>query len=301
MAVQLARRFDGEIVSVDSRQIYRGLDLGSGKDLAEYETVPYHLIDIADPHETFHLAAFLAAAREAIARIGERGKLPILAGGTALYLDALLNGYRLEEAETDWEKRAELDALSLEQLTAELRRYPEAAAAFSGWENKSRVRRALELAQAGKSKSVRAEAPAYQTLILGVYFPRQEVHARIAGRLEARFDAGMIEEVRRLHDEAGVPWAQLESFGLEYREIALYCQGKSTLAEMKQTLLFRIRQFAKRQDIWFRKMEREGRPIHWLRQDRFREAAELVETFLAGRELPVPDFRMMDTFYGRRS
>ena len=243
LAVALAREFDGEIVGVDSRQVYRGMDLGTGKDLADYGEVPYHLIDIAEPDTEYNLYFFLRDAAAAIADIASRGRLPVLCGGSALYLAALLQRYRLENFTLPFA----LDALTL-----------------------------------------------------GVYYPRETVRRRIAERLDARFDAGMIEEVRRLHDARGVSWERLESFGLEYREIARFLQGQTTEAEMRTLLLNSIRQFAKRQDIFFRKMEREGVAIHWLKAGDPAAAAALCRKFLANEPLPPPAFRMLEIHYPRK-
>ena len=242
LAVAIAREFGGEIVSVDSRQVYRGMDLGTGKDLADYGEVPYHLIDVAEPDAEYNLYFFLRDAAAAIGDIAGRGRLPVLCGGSALYMAALLQHYRLENFTFPFE----LDALTL-----------------------------------------------------GVYYPRETVRRRIAERLDARFAAGMTDEVRRLHDERGVSWEKLEAFGLEYREIARFLQGKTKEAEMRTLLLNSIRQFAKRQDIFFRKMEREGVAIHWLKEGDPEAAKKLCREFLAGEPVPPPDFRMLDIRYPR--
>ena len=244
LAVSLAREFQGEIVGVDSRQVYRGMDLGTGKDLADYGEVPYHLIDVAEPDAEYNLYFFLRDAAAAIREIAGRGRLPVLCGGSALYMAALLQHYRLENFTLPFA----LDALTL-----------------------------------------------------GVYYPRETVRSRIAERLDARFAAGMTDEVRRLHDERGVPWEKLEAFGLEYREIARFLQGKTKEAEMRTLLLNSIRQFAKRQDIFFRKMEREGVAIHWLKEGDPEAAKKLCRKFLAGEPVPPPDFRMLDIRYPRRT
>ncbi len=270
LAVRLARRFDGEIVSIDSRQVYRGMDLGTGKDLAEYASggppVPYHLIDIVNPAEEYNLAFFVRDAFAAIRNIAGRGRLPVLCGGSTLYLDALLRGY-------------ELPGNALPRYVPGVPRQR----------------------QQGGAPSFQ---PPFQleALTLGVYLPRETVRDRIEKRLDARLEAGMIEEVRHLHNLAGIDYDRLEFFGLEYREIARYLQGQLTRDEMRTELLTRIRQFAKRQDGFFRKMEREGVVIHWLPAAEADGAAEaLLTEFLAGRPLPPPQRRMSDTFYGRKT
>ena len=259
LAVKLAKEFDGEIISVDSRQVYKGLDIGSGKDIEEYENVPYHLIDIADPaKEVYNLARFCRDAFAAIEDIADRGKLPVLCGGTALYLLALLDGYQLPGGELPPRSSGE-----------------------------PRVRQ-------DQSQSDSFKPPfKLDALVLGVYFPRAEVRERIKIRLDKRLEQGMIDEEKKLVD-SGVTLQQLEFFGLEYREMALYLAGKYTLSEMRDTLLNKIRQFAKRQDIFFRKMEREGHVIHWLLRGDQTKAQELIRTFLQGEKLPPPDFKRID-------
>lgn len=266
LAVKLARRFSGEIVSVDSRQVYRGMDLGTGKDLDEYGDIPCHLIDIADPKtEVYNLGNFCRDAFRAIGEIRERGHLPVLCGGTALYLDAILRGYRLPGG-----------ALPPRQQGAPRQHAdPDAPPSFE---------------------------PTFEldALVLGVLFDRSVVRARIEKRLDARLEAGMTGEVQRLHDEEGVSYEQLEFFGLEYREIARFLQGQCTFETMRSTLLDRIRQFAKRQDIFFRKMEREGCPIYWCKEGRDPDPEMLVKTFLSGGALPAPVIRISEINYGKK-
>jgi len=303
LAVHLARKFRGEIVSVDSRQVYRAMDLGTGKDLAEYGEVPYHLIDIADPSETFDLHAFMREAEKAVRAIAGRGRLPVLAGGTPLYLDALLRNYTLPGGAPDLRLRAELDRLTLAELNARLDALaPDGLADFRGRDNFLRVRRAVEIVTAGGSPAAVGNAgfPGQdQVLVLGVHYPRAVIRERIAKRLDARLAAGMVQEVRALHD-AGLAWERLERFGLEYRAVAEFLQKKCDFAAMRSNLLDRIRQFAKRQDIWFRKMERAGLAIHWLPGGDRERAEILTADFLAGRPLPAPEIRMIDTYYGPR-
>lgn len=266
LAVKLAQMFDGEIVSVDSRQVYSYMDLGTGKDLEEYGDVPYHLINIADPEkDTYNLSEFCRDAFAAVDDIRKRGKLPILCGGTALYLDALLKGYRLPGGQLPPRERG------VARSTAD----PGAAFSFTP---------PFELAP----------------LVIGVLFDRSVVRERIEKRLDARFEAGMIEEVRKLHDLQGVSYEKLEFFGLEYREIAFYLQGKSSFEEMRQSLLDKIRQFAKRQDIFFRKIERSGQEIFWCREGKEPDPFELVKLFLENRELPPVTFRLADVDYGKK-
>ena len=266
LAVALAQRFDAEIISVDSRQVYRFMDLGTGKDLEEYGSVPYHLIDIADPgKDTYDLSQFCRDAFAAIEDITKRGKLPLLCGGTALYLDALLKGYRLPGGKLPEREKG-------------------VARSVADYEAEPSFTPPFEL----------------DPLVLGVLFDRNIVRERIEKRLDARFEAGMIEEVRDLHDKEAVPYEKLEFFGLEYREIAFYLQGKCTFEEMRQSLLDKIRQFAKRQDIFFRKIERSGQDIYWCREGKNPDPGELVQKFLAGETLPEITFRLADVNYGKK-
>ncbi len=259
LAVDLAQHFNGEIISADSRQVYRGMDIGSGKDLAEYGSIPYHLIDIADPaSEVYNLGRFCRDAWQAIGDIADRNKLPIVCGGTALYIAALLDSYRLPGGE--------LPPRSYD--TPRIRQNPDAPDSFT---------------------------PPFSLspLIMGVYYPRTTVRKRIEQRLDTRLNNGMIEEVKLLHEQ-GVSYETMEFFGLEYREISLYLQNRCSLPEMRETLLNRIRQFAKRQDIFFRKLEREGHRIYWLSEGKDPDPFVLTQKFLAGKSLPEISFRLCD-------
>jgi len=260
LAVKMAEIFNGEIISADSRQVYKGMDIGSGKDIAEYGNVPYHLIDIADPAtDTYNLGFFCRDAWQAIAEIRNRGKLPIICGGTALYIAALLDNYRLPGG-----------ALPPRTYdTPRIRQNPDAPPSFT-------------------------PPFAITPLVLGVLYPRLTVRERIAARLDARFDAGMIDEVRKLHDENQVGFEKLESFGLEYREISLFLQNRCTFEEMRSQLLNKIRQFAKRQDIFFRKLEREGHQIHWLAAAKEPDPELLIRDFLQNKKIAEPSFRLCD-------
>ena len=303
LAVELARRFHGEIVSADSRQVYRGLDLGTGKDLEDYgigpDMVPHHLIDVCDPGEVYHLFRYLENARATIREIAGRGCLPIVAGGTALYVNALLDEYELSGGAPDPALREELAALTDEELLRRLR--TDAPDLFERTDKSQRTRivRAIEIAHtrtgANEMPSLKLDA-----LLLAPYYPRQEVHKRIEQRLDERLEAGLIEEVRVLHD-AGASWQWLDNLGLEYRYVSRHLRGELSREEMREELFTRIRRFCKSQDIWARKMEREGKTIYWLPEGNMEQAVDLVHRFLAGQPLPEPQIRLMETFYGPRS
>lgn len=301
LAVKLARLFNGEIISLDSRQLYRHMDIGSGKDLSEYAEIPYHLIDIAHPNDIVDLAQVLKGVQNAIDEITAKNKTVFLCGGTALYLESILKRRTLLLEEADPELRAELDKLTLDELTDLIRNeYPEAWNELNNDDrvNPLRIKRKIESAMKKSDSSVPAIPPwqDFEILTLGVYLPRNAVRENIRRRLYARFDNGMIEEIRKIHDDENVPWEKLERFGLEYREISCFLQGKCSENEMRTQLLNKIRQFAKRQDIFFRKIERENFPIYWLNAQKnpIEEGSALIETFLNDKPLPPVAFRLSD-------
>ncbi len=264
LAVRAAKQFVGEIISADSRQVYRGMDLGTGKDLAEYGEVPYHLIDIAEPGSEYNVFCFQRDFFSAFEDVQQRGKLPILCGGTGMYLDAVLRGYRLVEVPENPQLRAELDLLSDIQLQERLLSLKPEQHNRTDLDDRQRLVRAIEIAEG--EQAVAAELPPLpeiRPLVFGLRWPREILRQRIGLRLQQRFDEGMIDEVQQLH-AAGVPWEKLEFYGLEYRLIAQYLQGKLTRNDMVQKLRSAIGQFAKRQETFFRRMERNGVEICWL-------------------------------------
>jgi tRNA dimethylallyltransferase len=270
-AVRLARRLDGEIVSADSRQVYRGMDIGTGKDLAEYSAcgnpVPYHLIDVVDPSENFSLHDYQKRAFDCICDIWRRGRLPVLCGGTGLYADSVLRGYRLVEAPENPELRAELEPLALEELAARLRAIKPDHHTSSDFSKRDRLIRAIEIAEfTGENTEAFASLPGIRPLVIGLARPRAELAERIGARLRERLDGGMIDEVKRLND-GGISWERLESFGLEYRFVADYLRGRMSMVELYRDLFTAIRRFAKRQETWFRGMERKGVAIRWVSPD----------------------------------
>ena len=281
VAIHLAKKFQGEIVSADSRQVYRGLPLCSGKvPLRDRAGVPHHLLDIVDVGQPFSLAHYQRLAYEAIDSVIARGKLPFLVGGTGLYVQAVVDGYELVDAPPDANLRAELNAKSTVELAEMLQALNPETASRIELHNKRRMIRALEIHFGGFAYSTtRQKKPRYQTLQLGVTWPPAMLAERIAARLKARLSAGMVEEVRQLADQ-GVSHQTIDELGLEYRHILRYLQGTyRTENELYENLRLAIRQFARRQLAWFRRDSR----IIWLDTtgDYFHEAEARVREWLA--------------------
>lgn len=268
-AVDIARALDGEIMSADSRQIYRGMDLGTGKDIEEYGTVPYHLIDICPAGYRYNLYEYLRDERAAQADIEARGRRPILCGGTGLYVESVINGIALPEVPANPELRASLEGKSLEELTTILSSM-KTLHNVTDVDSCKRAIRAIEIAEYYRLHPDEAEAtrphPQTDAVIIGVDIDRETRRRRITERLRSRLDAGMIEEVKRLLD-SGINPDDLIYYGLEYKYLTLYLTGRMTLGEMTEGLEIAIHQFAKRQMTWFRGMERRGHHIYWLPYD----------------------------------
>jgi tRNA dimethylallyltransferase len=264
LAVAVASELDGEIISADSRQVFRGMDIGSGKDLHEYGEVPYHLIDILESGAEFSVFAFQRLFLGAFEDIAARGKLPVLCGGTGLYLDAVLRGYRMVEVPEDPTLRAGLEAWSADELAAMLRELKPGQHNTSDLLDRSRTVRAIEIARFEQEQADHQEPfPEVRPLTIGIRWERGELRRRITERLRLRLENGMIEEVQRLH-EGGVDWERLDYYGLEYRYIGAFLQGKLNRNDMYQRLNSAIHDFAKRQENWFRKMEHNGININWV-------------------------------------
>jgi tRNA dimethylallyltransferase len=263
LGVALARELGGEIVSADSRQVYRRLDIGAGKDLAEYGDVPYHLIDVAGLEEEFHLFRYQQMAYAAIEDCHTRERLPVVVGGTGLYLDAVLRGYRMVEAPEDTALRAELADCSDAELAERLRTLKPDLHNTTDLTDRDRTIRAIEITAYTKEHPPEP-APELTPLVLGVHWPRVELRGRIAARLKDRLDHGLIEEVDGLI-AGGVSREKLHFLGLEYRYVSDLLDGTiGNHNDLYQKLFTAIAQFAKRQETWFRRMERQGVKIHWI-------------------------------------
>jgi len=266
-AVNLALKVGGEIISADSRQIYRNMDLGTGKDLDEYSVsgidVPYHLIDIAEAGYQYNVFEFQRDFLNVYKAIKGKGSFPVMCGGSGMYLEAILKGYRLIQVPVNEERRCELQLLSLEELTKILKHY-KSINNTSDTENKKRAIRAIEIEEFCLAHpETDLSFPPINSLIVGVKFDRDSRRRRITERLKQRLDNGMIDEVKKLI-EKGLKPDDLTYYGLEYKYLTLYITGKLTYEEMFSGLNTAIHQFAKRQMTWFRKMERDGFEIKWL-------------------------------------
>ncbi|HUW62628.1 MAG TPA: tRNA (adenosine(37)-N6)-dimethylallyltransferase MiaA [Candidatus Bathyarchaeia archaeon] len=280
LGVGVALEWGGEVVSADSRQVYRGLDLGSGKDLDAYNVdgvaVPYHLIDIADLDHEFSVFDYQKRFYETFESLEARAVLPVVVGGTGLYLDAVLRKYRMVEVPENPELRAELEAESDEALARRLLSLKGRLHNTTDLASRDRIVRAIEIAEYSASHDPQP-SPDIRPLILGTQWDRSILRQRIRARLAERIDRGLIEEVEGLHAR-GVTWERLEQLGLEYRFIAEYIEGKiRNKNDLIQKLATAIGHFAKRQDTWFRRMERNGFKIHWLPRADFAKAAAVVE------------------------
>ena len=286
LAVHIARAFRGEVVSADSRQVFRGLDLCAGKlTPEEMRGVPHHLIDIADIGQPFSVADFQRLAYEAIDSILQRGRLPIIAGGTGLYVRSVVEGFDLRQVQPDPALRKLLEAQALEVLVDELLKAEPDAGSRVDLRNPRRVVRAVEVVRAGGTTHGQASRPRYDVLQIGLTWPRPVLYQRIDQRLTRRLEHGMIDEVRGLL-ESGVSPEVLDNLGLEYRYILRFVQGDyGDVEELYHALRFAIHAFSRRQVTWFRKAE----GIIWLdcTEDYGAEAERLVSSFLAGHRPQV--------------
>jgi len=285
LGVKLADKFDGEIISADSRQVYRGMDIGTGKDLAEYKVgkkrIPYHLIDVVSPKIVFSLAKYQKLAFKVIDDILARGKLPIIVGGTGLYLQAVVDNYKLSQAKPDKELREKLEKLDVDELYKKLLKLNSKFANKlhqSDKKNKRRLIRYIEIAnQYEFNHELTQINNRYEFLLLGLTWPKKVLNEKIYQRLIERLEKeDMVDEVKKLHQQ-GVSWKRLKSFGLEYKYIALYLQKELSYDEMVEKLNIAIRRFAKRQMTWFRRWEKQGGKIYWFNDQR--EAEKLVQRF----------------------
>ena len=268
VAARLAAEIGGEVISADSRQVYRRMDIGTGKDLADYGAVPYHLIDIREPGTKYNLFEYQQDFFDVYQQIRSRGAVPILCGGTGLYIEAVLKGYHLSPVPQNQTLRDSLEGKSLAELTDMLKELK--ARNGSNMHNTTdvdscqRAIRAIEIETYNAAHPMpRRELPPVESLIIGINIDRELRREKITRRLKARLEEGMVDEVRALLDE-GIPAEDLIYYGLEYKFVTEYLTGQLTYDEMFNRLEIAIHQFAKRQMTWFRGMERRGFQIHWI-------------------------------------
>ncbi|MDD3078193.1 MAG: tRNA (adenosine(37)-N6)-dimethylallyltransferase MiaA [Paludibacter sp.] len=267
LAAKFASQIDSEIISGDSRQIYRGMDIGTGKDLADYRVdgkqVPYHLIDICEAGEKYNVFEFQHDFHEAFSAVRAKEKLPVLCGGTGMYIESVLKGYKLLKVPENAELRKNLVGKSLEELTAILAKYG-SLHNTTDLDSAKRAVRAIEIADYTVSKPAEYyEFKPINSLIIGIEIDRECRRQKISRRLKSRLDEGMIDEIKNLLDQ-GVKPEDLIYYGLEYKFVTQYIIGEITYPQMYNQLEIAIHQFAKRQMTWFRGMERRGFTIHWI-------------------------------------
>ncbi|MEA2064751.1 MAG: tRNA (adenosine(37)-N6)-dimethylallyltransferase MiaA [Patescibacteria group bacterium] len=324
LAVKLAYQFNGEIVSADSRQVYKWMDIGTGKDLKDYclklqiqnyksqinskykiqnskttnkkldsnteikklktIKIPYHLIDVVSPKTEFNLAKYQKLAYKAIDDILAREKIPFLTGGSGLYLQAVVDGYNLSDIKPDKKLRAELEKLNAVQLFALLRKIDFDSANNLNKSDKKNSRRLIRYIESAKQSKIqrfkkdRTPKPKYNSLIIGLTLPKNELNKKIDQRMKKWFEQeDMLGEIKNLRSK-GVSWKRLNEFGLEYRLTSDYLRGKINFQEMKKKLSRDLKKFAKKQMTWFRRWEKQGAKIHWIKNQK--EAKKLIKNFI---------------------
>jgi tRNA dimethylallyltransferase len=289
LAVRLALKFKAQIISADSRQVYKGMDIGTGKDLSEYtvktktatKKIPYHLIDVCSPKESFNLSKYLKLANEALDKISAQGDLPLIVGGTGLYVQALVDNYQISKVKENKELRAKLEDKNLESVQKLFKK--EYLNFYNKLNNsdKNNKRRLIRYLEILKDKAVldkKSPHPRYEFLVLEMQVEREELKQRIKHRLVERIEKEkMIEEVKSLHKE-GLTWKKLESFGLEYKFVSKYLQNKLNYDEMFADLYIASCRFAKRQSSWFRRWQKQGRDIYEIKD--LKDAKKKIENYI---------------------
>lgn len=290
-AVALAKAIGGEIISADSRQVYRGMSIGTGKDLAEYGNVPYHLIDIADAGTKYNLHLYLRDFHQAYNDVLQRVKTPVICGGTGMYVENALKGVRLPDVPCNPELRESLSRKTLDELTEILSRY-KTLHNNTDTDTQQRAIRAIEICEyyrlhpeEAREADVASASP-LQCCVIGLSIPREKRRNRITQRLLARLDEGMLDEVRSLLDY-GIAPDDLIYYGLEYKFVTLHLIGRLSYEEMFTQLETAIHQFAKRQMTWFRGMEKRGTKILWLPYDMPED--EFIEAAVSAKESFLPN------------
>jgi len=276
LSIKLAEKFNGEIISADSRQVYKGMDIGTGKiTKKEMKNIPHYLLDVASPKRKFTAAQYKKLSQKAIEKIFKKEKIPFIVGGTGFYIQAVIDNIAIPEVKPDWQLRKKLEKLKKEELFKKLKKLDPQRAKNIDQNNKRRIIRAIEIVLKTKKpvpKLKKTKSP-FDFLILGLKRNFNDLKKRIEKRLKMRLKQGMIAEVKKLK-KSGLSWKRLEEFGLEYRYIALYLQKKLSYQEMISKLQKEIERYAKRQMTWFKRDKR----IKWIKN--YKEAERLVKKFL---------------------
>jgi tRNA dimethylallyltransferase len=284
LAVELALKYNGEVISADSRQIYKGMNLGTGKiTKAEMKGIPHYMLDVVKPNSLYNVSKYKIKAQKIIADILKRNKLPIICGGTGFYIDAVVNNTTLPEVLPNPKLRKKLEQKSVEQLFIILKKLDAVRASNIDSKNKVRLIRAIEIATSLGHVPQVQNTPIYQPIFIGLDLADSELKRRINTRLQRRLDEGMVAEVARLHKQ-GVSYRRLEKFGLEYRNCALLLQNKISTEKLVQNLEAEIFQYAKRQKTWFKRNEN----IIWLnplKKSTLTKATKLIAKFTKARPL----------------
>jgi tRNA dimethylallyltransferase len=281
LAVQLAFHFNGEIISADSRQVYRGMDIGTGKDLDDYninnQLINYHLIDIIDPHDEFNLFLFKKHFKESFEKITQKNKIAFLAGGTGLYISSILQNYELNRVGFEPDRIAQLNSMELSELQLILQTIRPNLHNTTDLLYKERLIKAIIIAE--KKDQILDDKIDFDPIIIGVLPPRDIIKKRITERLKYRLQNGMIEEVKGLINK-NISFEKLNFFGLEYKYIGQYLKNELNYNDMFQKLNSAIHNFAKRQVTWFRKMEKEGVKINWIESADFDKAEKIISILI---------------------
>lgn len=282
LAVSIAKKFGGEIISADSRQVYKGLDIGSGKiTKKEMRGVPHHLLDVISPKKIFTVQDFKKLSEEKIKKITNKKRIPIVCGGTGFYIDTLVKNIILPEVKADIELRKKLEKKDTETLFKLLKKKDKKRAQNIDPHNKVRIIRALEIIESlGKVPKIKS-SPTFDVLQIGIEWDKEKLRERINKRLISRIKSGMIKEVENLHKN-GISWKRLESLGLEYRYCSLFIQKKITKEQMVFELQNKIWQYAKRQLVWFKRDE----SIVWIKPSGLKKIEEIVGGFWGVNQLP---------------
>jgi len=276
LAVRIAKKFNAEIVSADSRQVYKDMDIGTGKiTKKEMKGIPHHLLNVASPKRKFTVIQYQKLANKVINRIFKKNKLPVLCGGTGFYIQAVIDGIIIPKVKPDWQLRLKLDRLEANKLFNKLKNIDPERAKTIEKKNKRRLIRAIEIVIKTKKPvpSLQKKPFPYPVLIIGIKKEKEELKKLIRERLLKRLKTGLIEEVKNLK-KSGLSWKKLEDFGLEYRYVARYLQGKINYSEMVENLQKEIERFSKRQMTWFKRDKR----IHWIKNQK--QAKILIKKFL---------------------